>query len=146
MSVASWFAANTNRVVEVEVWAIVANGTWAHAEHEAIVALFDSEELAQAYLIASRLPPELRGRKEPNDHIHRSFRKDSLLWEFNDSSRKDFCSANVFPLAPFAPPHIVAQLHLLPINPLPPDVNSDEAFTSRDYRHTGITLVDKYGY
>ncbi len=64
-------------------WAIVANSVHARAEQKAIVAVFDTPELAEAYVEASLLPDDMPPEERRIDDRYRSFRPDSLLWDYN---------------------------------------------------------------
>ena len=59
-------------------WVLVSNPVYGRAEDYSYIALFDTKELLEAYYQASLLPePKSCGR------YHRSFRSDSLLYDFN---------------------------------------------------------------
>ena len=65
-------------------WVLLANPVWGRTETRNMIALFDSKEAAQAYVDGSKLPEGIpdEDRKTP-DGIFRSFRPDSLLWDYN---------------------------------------------------------------
>jgi len=67
-----------------KAWLLQANPVWGSWETCNMIALFDTREQAKAYLEASMLPkvddPE---RHETKDGYGRSFRPDSLLWDYN---------------------------------------------------------------
>lgn len=58
---------------------IVANPVWGRCESENLIAIFDTKEMADAYMAASRLPEPV----VTEDKIRRIFRPDSLLYDFN---------------------------------------------------------------
>lgn len=65
-------------------WFIFANPVWGRYETVNRIALFDTKEAAEAYLRASALPPsEDPDLYKTNDGYQRSFRPDSLLWDYN---------------------------------------------------------------
>lgn len=55
-------------------WLIVANPVWGRCESENVIAIFDTKELAEAYVAASRLPEPI---VTAEDKIRRTFRPDS---------------------------------------------------------------------
>lgn len=92
MSVASFI--EHRRAVEVlfasvpECWVIAANSVFANFEHTAVVAAFDTQAAAWDYVRAAKL--ETPGFQEGDQatsqgdaRIGRTFRRDSLLWNFN---------------------------------------------------------------
>jgi hypothetical protein len=65
-------------------WLLQANPVWGRFETVNRIALFDTKEQAEAYLEASKLPET----KDPSertteDKYVRSFRSDSLLFDYN---------------------------------------------------------------
>lgn len=64
-------------------WELRLNGVYQQAEGDRCWALFDTRELALAYVAASRLPEGQRFT-DPSG-ITRSFREDSVLWDANDT-------------------------------------------------------------
>lgn len=66
-------------------WAIVANSVHAQAEHEAVVAVFDTQAQAEAYVEASLLPADWDYARRNILERSRAFRPDSLLWEYNNT-------------------------------------------------------------
>lgn len=66
-------------------WCIMANPVWGRTETVNRIALFDTKEAAEAYWKASLLPevPD-KSVYKTDDGILRSFRPDSLLWDYND--------------------------------------------------------------
>ncbi len=141
-TVQDWIERNT-RVTHGPsgVFAVVANSALAHAEHEAIVALFSSRERADEYIKASRLPS---GRSDPGDRITRSFRRDSLLFNFNDCSQRDWSNAVSVEMPQQVPPFIAAGLNSLPVDPPVPDGEEPTEASSNYQHHMGITISDKY--
>jgi hypothetical protein len=119
------------------IFTILANGNFANAEHEAIVALFSTRELAEAYVTASRL---LESREERS--YYRSFRRDSLLWNFNDSSAANYGSVTIREMPDVVPPFIAAGLHDLPVDPTSPV--GPETSEPEYPHHVGVTVRDKY--
>lgn len=138
----TWLEANLNPTIS-SPYAIVANGTWAHAEHEALVALFDDEPSARAYIAASLLSPNEPARKEPGDHILRSFRRDSLLWQFNNMSHASFGSASVVRLPAHISRDLAVRLSSTPINPSPPQGAEPLTLDRYTGQYTGFTIADK---
>jgi len=69
-----------------ECWFLLAN-TFGRAEANDVVALFDTEELCKAYVEASKLPEgwfaDIAGGSPRLDGFFRSYRPDSLLWDYN---------------------------------------------------------------
>lgn len=92
-------------------WFIMANPVWGRSETVNRIAVFDTKEMAEAYLLASRLPeskdPEIY---KTNDGYYRSFRPDSLLWDYNYYEFRQ----QVHPVLPWEP------LNDLKVNPTPP--------------------------
>jgi hypothetical protein len=66
-------------------WGIVANSVHARAEDETLLAVFDTAEQAEAYIEASRLPTDWSYEQRNVQGRIRSFRPDSLLWDFNNT-------------------------------------------------------------
>ena len=90
-------------------WGIYANSVHARAESMTIVALFDTQEQAQAYIDASRIP----GSRVAIQQRFRSFLPDSLLWDYNGIGPGDCDVISLTQNNPFA-------RGLSPINPPPP--------------------------
>lgn len=69
-----------------ECWVLLAN-TFGRAEDNDAVALFDTKELGDAYVEASKLPENWAAGVAPRvpsiDGFFRTYRPDSLLWDFN---------------------------------------------------------------
>lgn len=94
-------------------WVLVANSVWERAENVTTIALFDEYADVLAYVAASRLPEGVSTKGHRT--IHRSFRPDSLLWDFNAEPEPELhvlwaahAAANRMPV------------RHLPINPTPP--------------------------
>lgn len=69
-------------------WILVANPVWGSYETINRIAIFDTKELAKAYIEASRLPESTDPDKyKTDDGYVRTFRPDSLLWDYNDERR-----------------------------------------------------------
>lgn len=65
-------------------WLLQANPVWGSYETVNRIALFDTKEMAAAYLEASKLPKvEDPKQHTTKDGYHRTFRPDSLLWDYN---------------------------------------------------------------
>ena len=66
-------------------WIIRANPVWGSAETVNSIAIFDTKEQAEAYWNQSLLPEDEKGNRHQKtpDGIGRSFRPDSLLWDYN---------------------------------------------------------------
>jgi hypothetical protein len=145
MTPQEWIDLNRGQVeqgaADSGVWGIVANGCFAKAEHEALVALFESQGSAIMYLKTSRLPDDQKNRWE--DGYNRSFRRDSYLYEFNDQSQHDFSSAMVVQLQKLVPPYIARHIANVVIDP-DPLVGAEPADPDPRCRHyIGVTLSDK---
>lgn len=86
MSVQTFIAHQAELLALIEnapvVYGLVGNSIWGPAENEQLVAVFDTEEMALAYLHAARLPGVVRTIKGQRTMI-RSHRPDSLLWSYN---------------------------------------------------------------
>ena len=75
-----WFA-------NPKAWLLQANPVWGSTETVNRIALFDTKEQAEAYLEASKLPEALtHDERTTKDGYHRSFRSDSLLWDYNPTA------------------------------------------------------------
>lgn len=68
-----------------ECWVIIANSVHVNAEAVTSVAVFDTRAQAEAYVRASLLPADWTADRKLIQSRHRSFRPDSLLWEYNDT-------------------------------------------------------------
>lgn len=98
-----------------QAWAIRANPVWGSAETVNLIAIFDTEEAAQAYWDASLLPKNLKPEEcKTPDGIYRSFRPDSLLWDYNPH-----CFMGSEPVAP-ADPAFPYRPQGVQVNPAPP--------------------------
>lgn len=68
-------------------WVLRANPVWGRTETRNRIAIFDTHEMAKAYFEASKLPElgpgESHEKYKTNDGYYRSFRPDSLLWDYN---------------------------------------------------------------
>lgn len=142
MSVEEWVRKNTTPIAPPsdECWCLVANSMHHHAEHEGIVALFDTKELAEDYLAKSKMPE----RRLVNGMSH-TFRPDSYLWNFNESSQDNYGSVGVKKMPNLVPPFVANGLGELPMNPAPPlgDYQTVDV-SSRFDHHIGLTIADKY--
>lgn len=92
---------------------LVANSVWGRAENVTAIAVFDSRQMAEAYELASRLPA---GRNE--DDRWRTYRPDSLLWDYNMGTYFRGLGSN--PKGMFHPALPWVDLSSLPRNPPPP--------------------------
>ena len=80
---------------EPTAYVLVANSIWQRAEHYAIVAIFDTLEMVEAYEKAAQLPDTISEKvirsidtytetgKRVEANMFRSYRPDSLLWDCN---------------------------------------------------------------
>jgi len=89
MSVQEFFDFQQNVLLErlrsPMAWLLKANPVWGSYETVNRIALFDTLEQAEAYLQASKLPePATPGSNTTEDGYSRSFRPDSLLFDYND--------------------------------------------------------------
>jgi len=65
-------------------WLLRANPVWGSAETVNRIALFDTREAAEAYITASELPKaEHPDAYKTADGYWRTYRPDSLLWDYN---------------------------------------------------------------
>lgn len=65
-------------------WLLQANPVWGRWETVNRIALFDTKEQAESYIEASRLPEVDDPKKHTTkDGYVRTFRPDSLLWDYN---------------------------------------------------------------
>jgi hypothetical protein len=69
----------TDFAINPKAWVLLANPVWGRSETMNWIALFDTEEAARSYELASRL---LSAVTTP-DGIHRQYRPDSLLYDYN---------------------------------------------------------------
>jgi hypothetical protein len=73
-----------------KAWILQANPVWGRYETMNRIALFDTKDMARAYLEASLLPElgpdESREKYKTSDGYCRSFRPDSLLWDYNSEN------------------------------------------------------------
>jgi hypothetical protein len=68
-------------------WVLLANPVWGSAETVNRIALFDTREQAEAYGRASELPkPAYPDDHKTKDGYYRTFRPDSLLWDYNPTA------------------------------------------------------------
>jgi hypothetical protein len=91
-------------------YALVMNSIWQRAEHQAIVALFDTREMADAYEQACRLP-DSESVQYGDRRMWLSYRDGTLLRECNRPYDSE--------------PHIIVapvdmDYRFTPINPEPP--------------------------
>jgi hypothetical protein len=70
---------------EPEAWCVVSNPVWGRSEDMNPVALFDTKELATAYIEASLLPEQVMV-PDGQRTITRSYRPDSVLWNYNHTN------------------------------------------------------------
>jgi len=70
-----------------KAWLLEANPVWGSSETVNRIALFDTKEQAEAYLEASKIPEALtHEERTTKDGYSRSFRSDSLLWDYNPTA------------------------------------------------------------
>lgn len=68
-------------------WVLLANPVWGSTETVNKIALFDTREQAEAYGRASELPkPANPDDHKTKDSYYRTFRPDSLLWDYNPTA------------------------------------------------------------
>lgn len=68
-------------------WVLVANPVWGSTETENRIALFDTKELAEAYIKASELPKVANpDDNKTADGYWRTYRSDSLLFDYNPTA------------------------------------------------------------
>jgi hypothetical protein len=79
MSIADLYKARAERR-PVLCFAIIANPVWGRTEDTNLVAVFDTEEQARAYIAASKLE---KPSVDAGGKYVRAFRPDSLLWDYN---------------------------------------------------------------
>ena len=86
-------------VARPRAWLIMANPVWGSTETVNRIAIFDTKEAAEAYWKAALLP-EVKDKSVylTDDRILRSFRPDSLLWDYNDHT---YSSPAVVPAIPW---------------------------------------------
>ena len=65
-------------------WVLRANPVWGRSETVNQIALFDTKEAAEEYLEKSKLPEDWTSEQRATpDKYCRTFRPDSLLWDYN---------------------------------------------------------------
>lgn len=121
MSVAEFLA----RQAEVfsdppECWVIVANSVHGKAENFDIVAAFDTKELAETYVRTSLLPADWDNERRHVQERFRSFRPDSLLWNYNNDVWLHGAAPESDLLIVRRVRSLTIRLDDAPINPTPP--------------------------
>lgn len=110
-------------------WLLQANPVWASSETVNRIALFDTKEAVLAYIEASRLPKVADPKDNTTrDGYHRTFRPDSLLWDYNAD---EFHAPLMTPAIPWTLYVGVAQNPLPPTGAAPPLNNFDSAHLPR---------------
>ena len=100
-----------------ECWGIAGASCYAIDDAQFVVlALFDTKELAEAYVAASELPELF-----VYDGRYRSFRPDSLLWDYR------IVGSGIGPLTTSVADLSLAEIETLPVNPEPPTDPLEEA-------------------
>lgn len=117
------------------VWAIVANNVQRNAEHRALVAFFSTEEAAHVFVKGSML--EGVATKTEGDPYYRSFRRDSLLHDFNADVQ--VLQMGLSTLAGIAP-----LLHAVVIDPVLPTGLEPDVPAPEWQNYKGITVADKF--
>lgn len=113
-------------VANPKAWVLQANPVWGRSETVNRIALFDTKEQAEAYLEASKLPEGLTpAERTTKDEYNRSFRSDSLLWDYNPTAWDmpmihgaipwhnydgDICTPPVTQNPPLPPPKTVEEI------------------------------------
>ncbi len=93
-------------------WLVQANPVWGSTETINRIAIFDTREGAEKYVDRSRLPEEMSPEeRRTKDGYTRSFRPDSLLWNYNPD---EYFSRMIVPAIPWHDYSSVTQ------NPEPP--------------------------
>lgn len=123
-------------------WLLRANPVWGSFETVNKIALFDTREAAEAYVETSKLPKaEHPDAYKTDDGYWRTFRPDSLLWDYNEQAGG---GPMVMPAVPW---HRYDDVHRNPAPPSGPFTGAPKEWSPRGPALKGIPATEhpKYG-
>lgn len=129
-------------IVNPRAWLLQANPVWGSHETVNRIALFDTKEAAEAYLKASELPEAAHpDAHKTADGYSRTFRPDSLLWDYNKSAW------DMRMVVPAIPWHRYDGVARNPAPPSGPIVNGPKEWSPRGVPLQGVPATDhpRYG-